>query len=198
VDQKLKSSTVSNWIVSTKFFQSLVLLTPGLSYLIFMGHIISKLRKDPEKIIIFDSPASGHFLTLFQSIWNFHRVFRKGMLFKDTDQIVRFLKDDRNLSVLIVTLPNSVSFQESSELAKELFENFEMNSELIFNNCLSLVYQDSKEDIASTFLKHKLEFEYAIESKLPENTLKIPLVLETDRESIIKSIESYLEKMYND
>ena len=74
IGKKLKSDKIAKWVVATPFFQSLVNMIPGLSYVIYMGKILELLMEDPELTIVLDSPSSGHALTMFESTHNFNNI----------------------------------------------------------------------------------------------------------------------------
>ena len=98
IGRKLNSKTIASWIMKTHFFKSLFQMIPGLGHMILLGHIIDDLEKDPKLIIVLDSPASGHALTMFESSSNFKKIFRAGMIVKDIDKMHAFLSAENAIN----------------------------------------------------------------------------------------------------
>ena len=115
ISQKFNSKIIASWILKTPFFSSLFKIVPAISYLIFVGHIVDLLKKDPELTIIFDSPSSGHALTMFESSHNLKTIFKSGIIFNDIKELHQFLHEDKNIKVLIPSLPTHLSMQEALE-----------------------------------------------------------------------------------
>jgi anion-transporting ArsA/GET3 family ATPase len=87
IGRKLNSTTIAAWIMKTHFFKALFQMIPGLGHMILLGHLIDELEKDPTLVIVLDSPASGHALTMFESTSNFKTIFKTGLVVKDIDRM---------------------------------------------------------------------------------------------------------------
>lgn len=167
IGRKLNSKIIASWIMKTNFFKSLFQMIPGLGHMILLGHLIDELEKDPHLIIILDSPASGHALTMFESSSNFKKIFKAGMIVKDIDRMHAFLKTKNNLKTIIVALANELSTHEALDLKNELQNNvtgLNFNLELIINDSyLQYLNENSiDENILPDFLKNKINLEKKI------------------------------------
>lgn len=90
IARKLKSTTVASWIMKTHFFKSLFQMVPGLGHMILLGNIIDELEQNPELVIVLDSPASGHALTMFESSSNFKKFFAPDLSLKILKECIIF------------------------------------------------------------------------------------------------------------
>ncbi len=164
ISKKLKSKTVAHWIVKTPFFQSLINMIPGFSYVIYMGQILELMLNDPELIIVLDSPSSGHALTMLESTKNFNQIFESGTIFEDTKLMLKTLQQEHFSKINIVTLPSLLAIHEATELQASIHKLFDYKMGIYPNNCLN-TYQD--EDLPE-FLKLKIANEEAALSEKNE------------------------------
>lgn len=138
IAKKLGSQTIAEWIMRTPFFKSLFHMLPSLGHLIILGHIIERLEKDPELHLIFDSPSSGHVLGLFESTSNYKSMFKSGLIVEDINRMERFLANESNVLIHIISLPTQMALQEGVELKQELSSRIKAPLEVTFNDCYSL------------------------------------------------------------
>jgi arsenite-transporting ATPase len=137
ISKKLNSKTIAHWIVKTPFFASLINMIPGFSYVIYLGQILEILLKDPKKIIVLDSPSSGHALTMLESTKNFNDIFQDGIIYKDTNLMLNTMKSPGFTKINIITIPTQLAINESIEL-KEKIQNLEnYDVEITCNNSMS-------------------------------------------------------------
>lgn len=111
---------VAKGIVKTPFFSSALQMAPGFHYLVYLGDLLQRLKQNPRLILIFDSPSSGHTLTLFQSIAQFKKIFQRGILFDDISEMERILQSPNFYQVHICSLPDQIPMQETIELKNKL------------------------------------------------------------------------------
>ncbi len=164
IGRKLNSRTIASWIMKTHFFKSLFQMIPGLSHMIFLGHIIDELEKNPDLTIVLDSPASGHALTMFESSSNFKKIFRAGLIVKDIERMHRFMADKLNVRTIIVSLATELSIAEAQDLERELtaqFVDMELNLKRVINDSFLEYVREEKidENELPDFLKLKINFE---------------------------------------
>jgi len=163
IGNKLGNQTLASWIMKTPFFKSLLNMLPGLGHMILFGHVVSKIEKDPDLIIIMDSPSSGHAMTMFESSYNFKEIFQSGLLVKDIDRMHEFIHGPNVLKTFVLTLPTLMAAHEGLELQKFLREKKVENVDILLNDSLAL-----SEEILNTaellpdFLKRKIELEQAV------------------------------------
>ena len=92
--------------------------TPGLKELVLIGKIWHE-RLNYDRIVI-DMPATGHGLTMFQSIFNWGKLFQGSILAKDAQAMIETFKNQNTTSHLIVSLPEEMPLVESLELKSSL------------------------------------------------------------------------------
>jgi anion-transporting ArsA/GET3 family ATPase len=193
IGRKLNSRTIASWIMKTHFFKSLFQMIPGLSHMIFLGHIIDELEKNPELTIVLDSPASGHALTMFESSSNFKKIFRAGLIVKDIDRMHRFMANATNVKTIIVSLATELSIAEAQDLERELtsqFTDMELNLKRVINDSfLELIKREKiSENDLPDFLKLKIEFEKEHNHEL----LALPHYTESNEVNLIDKISNDL------
>jgi arsenite-transporting ATPase len=195
IGRKLNSKTIASWIMKTHFFKSLFQMIPGLGHMILLGNIIDELEQDPDLIVVLDSPASGHALTMFESSSNFKKIFRAGMIVKDIDKMHSFLSQSGNLKTFIVSLATELAMSEALDLKKELetiTTGPNLNTEIIVNDSFLQYTIDNQidENILPEFLKIKINIEKKIISDLPA----LPHIDESTQEETIVKISPLMEK----
>ena len=171
VARKLNSTTIASWIMKTHFFKSLFQMIPGLGHMILLGNLIDELEKDPELIIVLDSPASGHALTMFESSSNFKKIFRSGLIVKDIERMQHFLNDQTHLKTIVVTLATELSLMEARDLQNELEANLpeaDIHCTVVVNDSFKKFFEQNNIDVSELpdFLKQKIELEKNIVSEL--------------------------------
>ena len=196
IGRKLNSQTIASWIMKTHFFKSLFQMIPGLGHMILLGHLIEQLEKDPSLIIVLDSPASGHALTMFESSSNFKTIFKTGLVVKDIDKMQHFLKGENNLKTHVITLATELSLSEASDLKSELDNNLpdtEAHSDLIVNDSFKK-YLDLNlinEDVLPSFLKQKVE----LEKEIVKNHFSLPHIDQAKPSQVVTELTSYMVEL---
>lgn len=196
IGRKLNSKTIASWIMKTHFFKSLFQMIPGLGHMILLGHIIDDLERNPNLVIVLDSPASGHALTMFESSSNFKKIFRAGLIVKDIERMHQFLTNPSHLKTTIVSLPTELSMNEARDLEIELGQN---DLEMDFN--LNLVVNDSYlkycelNHISETDLPEFLKSKVDLEREIVKNSPTVPHIDENSQEGIISEMTPFMEAL---
>lgn len=197
IGRKLNSSTIASWIMKTHFFKSLFQMIPGLGHMILFGHLIDELNKDPSLVVVLDSPASGHALTMFESTSNFKTIFKSGLVVKDIDKMQNFLAGTNNLRTHVVTLATELSLSEALDLKNELDNNLpdtEAHTSLLVNDSYKKYFElkNIDEALLPSFLMQKINLEKDIVKQyftLPhidrEEMPKVVMELSTMMEALI-------------
>jgi DNA polymerase III delta prime subunit len=191
VGRKLNSPLISSWIMKTHFFKSLFQMIPSL---ILFGHLINELENDPSLIIVLDSPASGHALTMFEATSNFRTIFKSGVLVKDIDRMQSFLAFPNNLKTLIVTLATELSLSEALDLKNELDHNLlgtNANTELIINSSFLKFFEE--EHLALNLLPLFFTQKVELEKNILNNGFAFPYVNNNDMTDVILDLSNKLE-----
>ena len=194
IGRKLKSTTIASWIMKTHFFKSLFQMIPGLGHMILLGHLISELENDPTLIIVLDSPASGHALTMFESTSNFKAIFNTGLVVKDIDKMQTFLKGPNNLKTHIITLATELSLSEAQDLKNELENNLpdtEAHCDLIVNDSFKKFFElkDVEEKLLPSFLNQKI----ALEESIVKQYFSLPHIDKNNITDIVMDLSLLME-----
>ncbi len=192
IGKKLNSETIAQWIMKTHFFKSLFQMIPGFGHMLLLGNIINELENDPNLVIVLDSPASGHALTMFESSDNFKKIFKTGLIVKDIDRMKMFLENSENVRTHIIALPNELAWQEAKDLKSEI-DSIYKETEIIINNSFKKYFQLNNVDELTLpdFLKKKCE----LEEQLAFNKESIPHINDVDLPSILKSLQPFMESL---
>ncbi len=159
--RKLGSTTIAEWIMKTPFFSSLLAMVPGLGQMILLGHIIDNLEKDPDLIVVLDSPSSGHALTMFESPSNFGDIFGQGVLSEDIKRMLAFMASPNGIRTIISTLPSAMAVHEGIELQDELRARGIQDLVIVLNEFLPYTLEKMKisEEQLPDFLASKCSLE---------------------------------------
>jgi len=180
--------------MKTHFFQSLYQMIPGLGHMILLGHLIELLEKDPTLVIVLDSPASGHALTMFESSSNFKKIFRTGLLVKDIEHMQAFLKKENHLKTHVVTLATELALSEAQDLKSELDQNLQdtdAHTDLVINDSFKKFFEmhQTPQNVLPNFLLQKLKLEEGI----VEAHLSLPHIDRDGTADIVKELSKMVE-----
>lgn len=194
ISQKLGSSLIADWIVNTKFFSSLIEIIPGFSQLIYMGRILKELKDNPHHHIILDGAASGHALTLIESIYNFHKIFAVGPLNQDMQMLKQLFTEKGFVKIVLITIAQELSINEFFEFQKHLQEiDSTLSCSLYFNQCFS-ISNFPKDFLEKTkYWIHKKQEEEKLSPLMTNEMQKIPLVPNIDLYELISKLSTSVE-----
>ncbi len=190
IAKKLNSETIANWITKTPFYQSLINMIPGFSYVIYLGQLMELLEEDPELIIVLDSPSSGHTITMLEATKNFNQIFQSGLVFNDTQKMIERLESPDYVKINIICLPTLLAIHEGQELKKELLKLHSFNIQLLANNVLSS-YSDSA---LPEFLLTKIKNEEEALKEEPD-IVRIPYSSANTQDQILKDIVPMVQSL---
>ena len=195
VAHKLHSKALAYGVVRTPFFKALINMIPGFSYLVFLGHILQQLKDDPDLIAILDSPSSGHSITMFESIYNFHDIFQSGAIFEDTVKMHQMLQSPGILKVFILSLPSIMSIHEATELEACLKKLGIESIDIVMNNTLSDVAGVEASNLPP-FLEQKVKMEKEVFNEFSSKIkASIPHSTSLEYTQIIDELSPYMGKL---
>lgn len=185
--RKLNSKKIAQWINATPLFQSIYQMLPAMEFMLYFGKTLDVLRLEPQEFspIIFDAPASGHLITMLESLQNFQTIFKSGILFKDAQELQNIFSTPGFAQIQIITLPTKLAMEESIELKQQIKDLYpEVETTLICNQCLSLLPSEVLADIEnSSTLFQKLSLEKEILEEYKENiSLCLPFDIDLEEE----------------
>lgn len=195
VGRKMKSQTAGKWVVKSPFFKALLSMIPGFNYLIYLGKALDMLKNDPDLVFVLDSPSSGHALTMLEATKNFGEIFQSGLLFDDTQKMIKFLYSEGFAQINILCLPTLLAVSEAAELEDALGQIAPIQTKMFCNNSFKqLAGADALE--LPEFLKLKLETEKEIENRLGDRLSGlIKHSLKNEEGTIVDDLVSSMDKL---
>ncbi len=195
--KKFKSKLIASWITKAPFLKACLQVVPGLNYVVLLGDILDRIANDPRLIVILDSPASGHALTLFESCNNFKEIFKTGLIFSDIQKMLNMLHNKNILITHICSLPTLLAMSESVELKKELEQLGPYNLQIIINNSFSRLKElQENEHNWPDFINKKIEIEQEIGSKYQEEIrTSLPYSTSLEYLDIINYLTPYMKNL---
>lgn len=194
IGKKLKSKTIASWILKAPLFNALFNMIPGFNYMIFLGQILNDLEKDPNLVIVLDSPSSGHALTMLEATQNFSNIFKSGIVFEDTQKMLTLLAQPNHLGINIVSLPSQLAISEAKELQESFQALGSYPSTICCNNSLSKL--ELTPDKIPRFLQEKLNNEKeALSATELDEKLILPYSMGKSQLDIIKELVPLMETL---
>lgn len=211
VVSQIRSRTLYRALFEHQLVQNFIEGTPGLSDLMIIGKIYS-LQDQYDQIIV-DAPATGHSLSLLKIAGIVSRAVRVGPLRSQAEAIDRLLHDPKKTSLVLVTLPEELPFQEACDLSDELRKLGYSIAAVCLNQTVlpPLDSEEKKEwDLLgqkeeAVFYPLRLEIARAERSTLYRKELKrqfskIPLLelpFSYSQEFGLEEVEKFSEKIWN-
>ena len=192
IAKKLKSKIIAHWIIKTPFFNSLISMIPGFSYVIYLGQILEFLIDNPDRIVVLDSPSSGHALTMLESTKNFNEIFQDGIIYQDTNLMLSTMKSSLFTKINIITIPTQLAINEAVELKEKIQELEDYDVEIYSNNSLIDFASESLPGALKEKIKNEqlaiYDYSELIHSKIKYSTENEPI-------DVIKDLVPSLENL---
>jgi anion-transporting ArsA/GET3 family ATPase len=126
VDLKLPTGGFAGLLLNNRVTASFLEVVPGLPDLVTLGklwHALTAAKDGPDHIVL-DAPASGHALALLKAPHNFARITKMGPIHRDAALMTEFFSDPGQVSIVLTTLPEEMSVQETKDLSQSLEKKF--------------------------------------------------------------------------
>ncbi|MGE3974998.1 MAG: ArsA-related P-loop ATPase [Bdellovibrionales bacterium] len=210
----LKIEKIYEMFFENRIMRTFVNVAPGVSELAILGKITSGIRKvGPPMhydLIVVDTYATGHFLSLIQAPKGLSEAIRSGPFGVESASIVRTLQDTEKVGYVIVTLPEPLPVSETKELSAALKESYGVSADIICNRILDSKITDSefqkmhrdsglqKEDLQKyfkylEFVQHRQEQSLQELETLQKEIVRLPLVTEfSDNKDMIHKLCAFL------
>jgi len=143
-------------ILDSAVFRNLIEVAPGLKEFFFLGRLQQLAdRREGEgetsaldyDYLIWDAPASGHFLSTLRSAKNFE-VFLTGPLAAAGAQIHRFFSNRQNIQLFPVTPLEEMAIAETVEMAEAMASDFQVACSALLVNFASPMCAAQESEIA--------------------------------------------------
>ncbi len=132
VRQQIPSALLARAVLSSRIYQSLVEVAPGLKELAFLARLRQLAERRTEErtaadfeILIWDAPATGHFLQMLKASRNFD-TYLSGPFAKVGRELFQFLATRGNVSLFPVTILEEMAVEETIELCGQLSGELEL------------------------------------------------------------------------
>jgi anion-transporting ArsA/GET3 family ATPase len=138
----LRVEKVVDLLFANRVTQSLIGAAPALRELALVGKITSGARGVgpdlPYDVLVVDAFATGHFKALMMAPVGMAEVVRFGPMGEQSRSIVEVCQDPKQTTVVIVTLPEELPVNESTELGDFLKTKFAIEPLVVVNRNLAL------------------------------------------------------------
>lgn len=173
------SKLIAGKISGSRLFDYLFEAAPGLKEIMSLGRLWRWERGDPRlsaqsfDLIIVDSPATGHALSLLRLPDLLFKMIRVGPVANQLRSVLTLLKNHQKTAIALVTLAEELPVNETIEFYKTAEDSLDMPVAAIFINC---VYPDlfslpEIQKIQSLKKSRSFVLENVLENVLLENVL---------------------------
>jgi anion-transporting ArsA/GET3 family ATPase len=140
---QLKVRAMRDMLFRSRIFNYLAAATPGLKELVTIGKIweLAQLDRKVKKgrkydLVIVDAPATGHGVGFLQTPRTFASIARVGPIHSQAETLNRFITDQQQTGIAIVSLPEEMPVNESASLERDLREEVGVAVDRIYLNGL--------------------------------------------------------------
>ncbi|MBI3934226.1 MAG: ArsA family ATPase [Acidobacteria bacterium] len=158
VRHQIPSGALADAVVSSRIYQSLIEVAPGLKEMVFLGRLqqLAEQRSSDDTankydVVVWDAPATGHFLQTMEVSRHFN-LYLSGPFSLLGKEIMRFFSDASNFTLLPVTTLEEMAVEETIELCGKLGGKLGMLPRAVVCNMASPLLSaanDPKKNIAS-------------------------------------------------
>lgn len=139
---QLKLPFLYNALFKNKYVRRFLDAAPGLAELLTIGKVYSTVV-EPENwgqtrqdVVILDSPATGHGLSLLKVPQVVKQAVRGGPLLSKAEQILSLLEDPSRTELFLVTLAEEMPVSETLDFYHSLQESHYLNVKAVLLNAL--------------------------------------------------------------
>jgi anion-transporting ArsA/GET3 family ATPase len=158
VEKNFPVQMVAQAILNSSIFKNLIEVAPGLKEFYFLARLqeLAERRATAEvgphyDVLIWDAPASGHFLTTLRSARAFER-FLSGPLASAGAEMDRFFSNSTNIQILAVTPLEEMAIAETVEMCEALEHEFSLRCNALILNMVSPLANASTRQIHALHL----------------------------------------------
>ena len=140
---QLKVRAMRDLLFRSRVFTYMAAATPGLKELVTIGKIWELAQLDRKvkqgrkyDLVIVDAPATGHGVGFLQTPRTFAGIARVGPIHSQAVELNRFITDQKETGVAIVSLPEEMPVNETAMLERELSEEVGVAVDRVYMNAL--------------------------------------------------------------
>ena len=149
VKRQIPSEMLADAVLSSKIYQSLIDVAPGLKEMVFLHRLqqLAEERCAPETgeqavnkydLVVWDAPSTGHFLQTLEVSRHFN-LYLSGPFAAMGKEITEFFSVAENYALLPVTTLEEMAIEETLELCEKLSEKLAMHPRGVVCNMTSPV-----------------------------------------------------------
>jgi len=179
VEKHFPIPAVARTILNSSIFRNLIEVAPGLKEFYFLARLQqlaerkSTVPGTPDyDVLIWDAPASGHFLTTLRAARAFE-TFLTGPLAAAGAELDRFFSHSENLKIIPVTSLEEMAITETIEMSESLERDFNLRPEALVLNMVSPLVTARAEDVAALHIDShsSVALRFAVERGIRERAL---------------------------
>jgi anion-transporting ArsA/GET3 family ATPase len=143
VKRQIPSQTLAKAVVSSRIYQSLIEVAPGLKEMVFLGRLqqlaeqrVAEGASHKYDVVVWDTPATGHFLQTMEVSRHF-KFYLSGPFALLGKEITRFFSDASNFTLLPVTTLEEMAVEETIELCRKLSDKLGIRPHTVVCNMSS-------------------------------------------------------------
>lgn len=161
ITKHLMKSNLLEVLVANKMVHSFFTAIPGFAELMLLGRIYYavNLAKNPPDLVIMDSYASGHFLSLMTTPDAVIKSGLAGPIIQQTQKVKDWLADPSQCSTIYVGTPEDLVVSEALDFLPVLAARSPVKLEaIIMNRCVRVLSEQQKEadGAARIFLRERI------------------------------------------
>jgi anion-transporting ArsA/GET3 family ATPase len=145
VEQNFPVQMVAQAILNSSIFKNLIEVAPGLKEFYFLARLqmlaerkgtAARTTSPDYDVLIWDAPASGHFLATLRSARAFEK-FLTGPLASAGREMNRFFSNSAHMQILAVTPLEEMAIAETTEMSESLDREFHLHCNALILNMVS-------------------------------------------------------------
>ncbi len=136
---------VARAVLRSRIYQNLIEVAPGLKEFYFLARLqqlaerkasASGTETSDYHLLVWDAPATGHFLTTLRSAKSFE-TYLPGPLASTAAELARFFSNDSLIRVLPTTTLEEMAIEETVETCRALEKEFHLRASTLLLNLVS-------------------------------------------------------------
>lgn len=200
----LKIESLFKLFFENPISKALIEVSPGLNELAILGKATSHPRKHGPPLnydqIVFDSPSTGHFLTMLRSPKALVETIQFGPMGEQSRSIDQWIRRSDFCEVHIVCLPEELPTTETIDLYRSIESEFGLKPNVYVNKFVDITKQQissEKKEIQDYFLniiqQQKNSLDQLDQSGISYKT--IPFIYETMTLKLLGQASHYLQTL---
>ena len=165
IKQMISSEMLVKKVLDSPIYKSLIEVAPGLKEIAFLGRLrqlteerIQEGKSGKFELLIWDAPATGHFLQTLKVSQNFE-TYLSGPFALIGKDVANFFADPSNFTLIPVTALEDMAVEETIELCEKLANDLKMRPTGLICNMASPLLGSPDFDFEN--LQHQLTREGA-------------------------------------